>query len=210
MAIRKARPFVIGLTGGIGAGKSTCSSRIKASGVPLFDCDAEVGLLYRAPDFLAALRAEFGLAEGEEKAQIRTLALQDASVRSRIVPVFTPFLERSWRTFLDTHAGDPVVVMDAPTLYETGWDRNVDASLCLIVDEAERMRRALARPAPRMTEADFRDVLAHQVTDDERRRRATCIVDGNGTPDEVAARFDAAFAMLLRERGIALPDGRAP
>ena len=189
--MRDFTPFVLGLTGGIGAGKSTCSARLRAIGLPIFDADAEVAALYRMRGFIADLEAVFGpLGEDPRRGVIARL-LDDPTVLDRAYTVAHPRLEAAYASFLQSHQRAPVVVIDAPLLFEKGWAERCDAVVCVMTERAERLRRALTRPG--MTEERFRRADAHQVSDDVRRARSTFLLDGGQPREAMLDHLDAVL-----------------
>lgn len=192
------RTQVIGITGGIGAGKSTGVKRMAALGMPVYDCDARVHFMYQRPDFLEALGRHVDV-RSAPKAAVKERLAQDPDFLDTLVELIRPYLQMDFDAFLADHAGHRHVVMDAPLLFEWEWDSKCDGVISIIVAVEERLKRALARTSPRMQEADFWRMVQRQVSDDVRMERSSRVVDGHGTPDEVAQRFDAAVESLLAD-----------
>lgn len=170
---------VIGLTGSIGMGKSTTLRFFAEAGVPVHDADAAVHRLY-AGDAAAIIEAEFpGVsgARGIDRDKLAKRVLGDAEALRRLEGIIHPLVRREEARFLDEaeHSGAPITVLDIPLLFETGADRRVDA--VVVVTAPAEVQRARAFGRVGMTEEKFQALLAKQMPDAEKRRRADFVVD---------------------------------
>lgn len=171
--------IVIGLTGGIGMGKTTAASEFRRRGLPVFDADATVHAL-QAPGgaALPALAAAFPgtIRNGVlNRAQLRQ-ALTDRPALARLEAIMHPLVRRAERRFLArAHAARRrAVVLDIPLLLETGGDARVDH--VVVVSAPAAVQRARIHRRGRMTEAQINAVLARQMPDARRRRRADTVI----------------------------------
>jgi dephospho-CoA kinase len=183
--------FVLGLTGSIGMGKSTTAKFFAEEGVPVHDADAAVHRLYEN-EAVAAIEAAFpGTTVGGKVDRTRLAAqvLGNEAARKRLEGIVHPLVRESEVNFLaDARARNaPIVVLDIPLLYETGGDSRVDAVVVVTAPPEVQRERVMARPG--MTEERFAQLLAAQVPDAEKRRRADFIVD-------TSRGFDAARAQV--------------
>jgi dephospho-CoA kinase len=170
---------VIGLTGSIGMGKSTTARFFAQAGVPVHDADSAVHRLY-AGDAAPIIEAEFpgvSNAEGIDRAKLAKRVLDDPEALRRLEGIIHPLVRREEVQFLDEaeRAGAPIAVLDIPLLFETGADRRVDA--VVVVTAPAEMQRARALGRIGMTEDKFQALLAKQMPDAEKRRRADFVVD---------------------------------
>jgi dephospho-CoA kinase len=170
---------VIGLTGSIGMGKSTTARFFAEAGVPVHDADAAVHRLY-AGAAATIIEAEFpgvSNAEGIDRAKLAKRVLDDPEALRRLERIIHPMVRREEVRFLDEaeRAGAPIAVLDIPLLFETGADRRVDA--IVVVTAPAEMQRVRAFERPGMTEEKFQALLAKQMPDAEKRRRADFVVD---------------------------------
>jgi len=183
--------FVLGLTGSIGMGKSTTAKFFAEEGVPVHDADAAVHRLYES-EAVAAIEAAFPgtTANGKvDRTRLAARVLGDDAARKRLEGIVHPLVRESEVKFLaDARASKaPIVVLDIPLLYETGGEQRVDAVVVVTAPAEVQRERVMARPG--MTEERFAQLLAAQLPDAEKRRRADFIVDtGRG--------FDAARAQV--------------
>ena len=175
--------IILGLTGSIGMGKSTTAGLFRADGVPVFDSDAVVHELYRGAAAQAIERTFPGTVEAGvvDRAKLGVLVLRDAASLQRLETIVHPLVSQARDTFLAEQraAGVPVVVLDVPLLFETGGERHVDAVVVVSASESVQKARVMARPG--MTPETFSAILAKQVPDVEKRRRARYVIEtGDG------------------------------
>lgn len=173
------RPYLLGLTGSVGMGKSTTAGLFAEAGVPVWDADAAVHRLY-APDGggAAALRdvAPAALRDGGvDRAALRAAVQGDPGLLDRIEAPIHPLVAADRQAFIGRHVGVPLVVLDIPLLFETGADRAVDGVLVVTAAPEAQRARVLARPG--MTEAMLAQILSRQTPDAEKRARADFVLE---------------------------------
>jgi dephospho-CoA kinase len=198
---------VLGLTGSLGMGKSTTARFFAEAGVPVFDADAAVHRLY-AGEAAAAIEAAFpGTAgdHGVDRAKLAQAVVGDPAALARLEAIIHPLVRREELRFIDEvdKAGAPVAVLDIPLLFETGRASLVDA--VVVVSAPPEVQRARAFERPGMTEEKFGALLAKQMPDEEKRRRADFIVDSSRSYDsartQVHAILRAAEGLPIRRSG---------
>jgi dephospho-CoA kinase len=173
----------LGLTGSIGMGKTTVARMFADAGVPVFDADAAVHSLQGpAGRLVAAIEAEFPGTTGSEGVNRGALAervLAEPAALQRLEALVHPAVAEERASFLASHAGAPLVLLDIPLLYETGGAANVD-KIAVVSAPAEVQRaRVLARPG--MTADKFEKILARQLPDAEKRARADFVIPTGGS-----------------------------
>jgi dephospho-CoA kinase len=199
------RPLRVGLTGGIGSGKSTVSTMLAECGAAIVDTDL-IARQLSAPGGAAieSLRAAFGAevldaAGGLDRARMRTLAFADSGARKRLEAILHPLIG------LETErqaaaAVAPVVVFDVPLLVESGrWAQRVDRVWVVDCSEATQIERVVARSG--WTEPAVRAVLAQQATRRARRACADAVICNDGLSlgeleREVHALWDESIALV--------------
>lgn len=176
---------VIGLTGGIGMGKSTAAAAFRRAGIPVFDADAAVHAL-QAPGgrALPAIGAGFpgtvGLDESGRRVldrdALRQAVLKDSSALRRLEAIIHPLVREEERAFLARarRARARAVVLDIPLLLETGGDKRVD--MVVVVSAPRPVQVQRVRKRRRMDDAQIAAVIARQMPDIEKRRRAAAVV----------------------------------
>jgi len=205
---RAGRPFILGLTGSIGMGKSATAGLFRARGVPVHDADAAVHALYGPGGAAAeAIGREFPGAldggGGVDRVALRRMVLGVPERIARLEAIVHPLVRASSEAFLAEHADAPLVVLDIPLLYETGGEARCDAVAVVSAPAATQRERVLARPG--MTEEAFTAILAKQMPDAEKRARADYIIDtGSGFP---AAEAEVARIVAALTSGIDPDEG---
>ncbi len=198
--------FVIGLTGSLGMGKSTTARLFAEAGVPVHDADAVVHRLYDG-EAVAAIEAAFPGTTAAGRVDRNWLAarvLNDAGALQRLEAIVHPLVQEAERRLLAEAAarGEQVAVLDIPLLYETGADQRVDAVVVVSAPPEVQQARVLERPG--MTLDKLESVLAKQMPDAEKRRRADFVVDSSrgleAARAQVRAILDAVATMPKRRR----------
>ena len=180
-------PYRLGLTGSIGMGKTTTAALFAAEGVPVWSADAAVHKLY-APGGLAvapiaAAFPEMILKGRVSRETIREHLARDPSLLPRIESIVHPLVAADRAAFVAVQTA-PIIVLDIPLLFENGTEADLDATLLVTAPPALQRARVLARPG--MTAAHFATILARQMPDAEKRRRATHIVETLDLPSVTA------------------------
>jgi dephospho-CoA kinase len=185
------RPFVLCLTGSLGMGKSTAAKFFAECGVPVHDSDAVVHALYEGEAVPLIERAFPGSAlDGKvDRKALGAMVLNDEAALARLEAIIHPLVTASRQKFLTEAAacGAPVVVVDIPLLFETEAESRCDA--VVVVSAPAEMQRARAFGRPGMTEEKFAALLAKQMPDAEKRRRADFVVDSSQVFDHTRAQI---------------------
>lgn len=191
---------VLGLTGSIGMGKSTTAKLFVEAGVPVYDADATVHRIYEA-EAVAPIEAAFPgtTANGKvDRALLSARVVHDGAAMKQLEQIVHPLLSAHNRKFLEDNerAGTPVVVMDVPLLFETGGEKRVDAVVVVTTDAETQRARILARD--NMTPEKLDAILARQLPDAEKRKRADFIVDTSHGLEPVRARISEILAEAVK------------
>lgn len=173
--------LVLGLTGSIGMGKSTTARFFAEAGVPVHDADAAVHRLYETEAVEPIEQAFPGTTvDGKvDRARLAARVLDDKAAIKRLEAIVHPLVRQASTRFLGDAAaqGSRTVVMDIPLLLETGGDRRVDAVVVVSAPSHVQRERAMARAD--MTQGKLEAILARQMPDIEKRRRAHFVVDSS-------------------------------
>jgi len=201
------KPYTVGLTGGIGSGKSVVAGLFAKLGVDVIDTDEIAHELTRPRgEAIAAIRASFGedaiAADGSlDRARMRKLAFGDARARKKLEAILHPLI----RTESERRAGrarSPYAILVIPLLVESGVDRSRYARV-LVVDcpEAQQVERVVRRS--KLPEAEIRAILASQATREQRLAAADDVID-NGGPlgalEDQVSRLNEQYLTLARAR----------
>ena len=173
------KPFILGLTGSIGMGKSAVAAMFRGLGVPVFDADAAVHEL-QGPNgaCLAPIEAVFpGTTgpQGVDRQKLGAAVFGDPVKLKQLEMIVHPEVAELRRTFLADHAEALLIVFDIPLLYEKTGQHKLDAVVVVSAPPEIQRERVLARPG--MTEEKFAQILKLQVPDAEKRARADYVLD---------------------------------
>ena len=183
--------LILGLTGSIGMGKSTTAKLFTEAGVPVYDADATVHRIYEG-EAAPAIEAAFPgtTVNGRvDRARLSERVMHDPAAIRRLEQIVHPMLRSHHQKFLEEaeKSGAPVAVMDIPLLYETGGETRVDAVVVVTTSPEVQRERILARE--NMTGEKLDAILARQLPDAEKRKRADFVVDTAHGLDPVRARI---------------------
>lgn len=193
--------FSLGLTGGIGMGKSTAAAMFAERGHPVWDADAAVHRLY-APGGVAVAPVGGAFPEAIVRGAVDRTILKaaltaDPARLATLEAIVHPLVAADRTAFVRGHAAAPIVVLDIPLLFETGSEAQMDGVAVVSTDEHIRRARVLARPG--MTEQTLDLILSRQLPDDQRRARADWIIPSHSL-DAAAAAVDAICSEILSRR----------
>ena len=195
-----SRPFVLGLTGSVGMGKSTVARMFARLGVPVFDADVIVHRL-QGPGGALVGSIEHAFPgttgpKGVDRAELGRRVFADPAALARLEEIVHPAVRAKREEFLLEHAGAPLVVFDIPLLFEKGALDEVDAVLVVSAPPDVQRARVLARPG--MSPERFAEVLALQLPDAEKRARADYLIDTGCPIGETEAAVAALVEKLTR------------
>lgn len=199
------KPYTVGLTGGIGSGKSAVADRFAKLGVYVVDTDEIAHELTRpGGEAIAPTRAAFGAeaiaADGSlDRARMRRLVFSDAQARKRLEAILHPLIRiESARRLERARSSYAIVVI--PLMVESGVDRSRTARV-LVVDcpEALQVERVMRRSG--LPDADVRAILASQATREQRLAEADDVIDNSGSPEALdlqVSRLHEKYLTLAR------------
>ena len=195
---REAKPmFVIGLTGSIAMGKSTTARLFAEEGVPVHDADAAVHKLYEGAA-VAPIEAAFPGVTRAGKVDRTALGQRVAGkpeALRRLEQIVHPLVRATETEFLNKAAGAKVVVLDIPLLFETGGEKRVDA-VVVVSAPAEMQRARLLERGIDMERLE--GLLARQMPDAEKRRRADFVVDSSQGIEHARAQVRQILAAVAK------------
>jgi dephospho-CoA kinase len=195
--------LVIGLTGGMGMGKTSAAAHFRRRGVPVFDADAYVHHLYEG-EAVPLIEAAFPGTTREGRVDRAMLAKEVAGKPERLRALETivhPLVVAAEIDFLkaEEKKGTKIAVLDIPLLFETGAEARVDLTIALSAPHDVQRERVLARDG--MTMEKFEALRARQLSDAERRRRADFVVESGTTLENLHAQLDRVIESLQTRHG---------
>jgi dephospho-CoA kinase len=197
--------LMIGLTGSIGMGKSTIAKRFIAGGVPVVDADQVVHDLYAGPAVGPVGEAFPGVVvDGAiDRARLSAVLMQDGSRFKDLEAIVHPLVHQAQKDLMTAHfaAGEAMAVLENPLLFEMGGDARVDYTVVVSAGAEIQRERVLARDG--MTTEKYEAILARQLPDAEKRRRADFVVDTGVAVEESYAQVDMIISALRLRKGTA-------
>lgn len=175
--------IVIGLTGSIGMGKTTTARLFAAEGVAVLDSDAVVHELYReeAAPLIEEAFPGTTVSGVVDRGKLGEVLRENPANFKRLEEIVHPLVRKRQQAFLAAaqNEGREFALLDIPLLFETGAENRIDKVVVVSCSPEVQRERVLSRPG--MTEEKFAMILARQMPDEEKRRRADFIVEsGSG------------------------------
>ena len=196
------KPFILGLTGSIGMGKSAVAAMLRELGVPVFDADAAVHELQGPGGALLPMIEEAfpgtTSPQGVDRPKLGAAVFGHAEKLKRLEAIVHPAVGAMRAGFLEDNADKPLIVFDIPLLFEKGGFENIDAVAVVSAPPDAQRARVLARPG--MTEEKFAQIMAIQVPDAEKRARADYVIDTGCPLAETRASVEQLVEELKRAR----------
>ena len=196
------RPYLVGLTGSIGMGKSETAKMFAKLGLPVYDADAAVHALYEPGGKAVAQIAEaFPGSVKSGRVDRGELARQlgaDARGFARLEAIVHPLAAGAQRAFIEEAGAAELVVLDIPLLFETGSDARMDAVVVVSAPEEVQRSRVLSREG--MTQDRLQGILARQVPDAEKRAKADFVVETDKGLDHAFLQVKKIVAALRARR----------
>ena len=196
------RPYILGLTGSIGMGKSAVAAMFQGLGVPVFDADAAVHEL-QGPDgaLIEPIERAFpGTTgpQGVDRQKLGAAVFGNAEALARLEAIVHREVAEMRRAFLADNADRALIVFDIPLLYEKTGQHGLDAVVVVSAPPEMQRERVLARPG--MTEEKFERILALQVPDAEKRRLADHVIDTGTSLAETRHAVQRLVHAILAEK----------
>lgn len=182
---------LVGITGGIGCGKSTVVAEFKKLGRTAFVADTVAAAYYNDPDFLAQIRALFGNnvfrpGGSVDKSRIASRVFADRGALNALNALVHPRVMADFDTFCRQHASEPYVLFESAILYDYGFDSLMDKVVCVYLDLPERLARLRERDG--VGEEQLLARIANQMPAEEMMLRADYVIlnyEGNPRPRQV-------------------------
>lgn len=199
-----SKPYVVGLTGGIGCGKSEAASYLKTLGAAHVDADAiSRALTAEGGAALPEIRRVFGEAAFNEdgsldRCNLGKLVFGNEPARRALEAIIHPLVQREMLERMDEawKAGATVVILDVPLLFETGMDALCDETWTLSLDRDKQVERVVVRDGLTREQAEAR--VDSQMPVDERNARATYTIDTDQPIEKTRAVLEGLYRAAVK------------
>ncbi|KYP10260.1 MAG: hypothetical protein A0129_13785 [Limnobacter sp. CACIAM 66H1] len=203
IALNKPKQLVVGLTGGIGSGKTAVSNRLQALGATIIDTDEIAHSLTKVgglamPDIQKTFGEEALLPDGSmNRDYMRALVFKDPGKRIELEKILHPKIRELVQQYLN--AGAPLYfVLVVPLLFEKGgWGELMDEIIVVDCPEEQQVRRVIQRNG--WPETQVRTVMQNQATRERRRAGATQVIENNGDLAELIEKIDFMHQKLIKK-----------
>lgn len=198
--------LTIGITGSIGVGKTTLAHMIRDMGIPVYSADEAVsGLL--APEgaavkkvvefFPSTLIRDKNGAAHIDKEELAKIIFFDREKKQKLEEYIHPMVRSDANMFIENmkeHSHN-IVTLEIPLLFEAGWDKHVDVTVCVSCSLENQKKRVLTRPG--MTSEKFDAIVSGQLTDKEKQERADYIILNDGDLEETRQNLENVIGRIM-------------
>jgi dephospho-CoA kinase len=172
---------IIGLTGGIGSGKTTLATYLKSLGIPVFIADDEAKKLMQSTEVVAEIQTVFGKAIFENgvlnRQQLAAIVFSDPEKLSQLNAIIHPAVKKQFRIWLDQFQSEPIVVYEAAILFESGSYQNCDSIITITAPLEDRITRVMQRD--NSSREQVLDRINAQWTDEQRIVKSNFVVENS-------------------------------
>ncbi|HRN98687.1 MAG TPA: dephospho-CoA kinase [Flavobacterium sp.] len=173
----KVRPKIVGLTGGIGSGKTTIANEFKNAGIPVYIADDRAKQMLDTPQIQAKITAEFGdITSGGlvDRAQLASLVFNNPQRLQKLNNIVHPAVKEDFVRWLDEHSGHPFVIREAAILFESGTYKDCDFIITVSAPLETRIERVINRDGSTRQQVLAR--INNQWTDKQREALADAVI----------------------------------
>ena len=193
----------IGLTGGIGSGKTAVAALLQESGFPVLNLDTIGKEITDQPKLQSEIRNTFGpeiLSDGQiDRRKLRTLVFTNPVQRKKLEQILHPAIraefERRAKTLIDQ--GNSVVFCEAALLMENGYSHQLDGLVVVLASEETRKKRVLQRD--QISEDQWKQILGTQVSDSQRKAQGDLFIENNGSLSDLKAEIPKLITQMKKK-----------
>lgn len=170
---------IIGLTGGIGSGKTTVANYFQELGIPVYIADVEGKKITESPKILKSIKDAFGSAVFDEerlnRQKISQIVFNDSEKLKQLNSIIHPEVEKHFMNWVNNHSNFPLVVKETALLFESGSYKKCDYVITVIAPLEDRINRVIKRDA--ITRENVLKRIDNQWSDEDRIRNSHYIID---------------------------------
>jgi dephospho-CoA kinase len=191
---------VIGLTGGIGSGKTTIANHIKSLGIPVYNSDEQAKKILYLPETIASLKLVFGddvfTNDLFDKKKLSKLVFNDPEKLKLLNQIIHPLVNVDFEKWLIANSNSPLVIKEAAILFESGSYKDCDAIISIFAPLELRIQRVMDRD--HLTYNEIMSRINNQWTDEMRKNKSDYIVD-NQEIEKACAQTEKIIEILLNQ-----------
>ncbi|WP_353119656.1 dephospho-CoA kinase [Myroides odoratus] len=174
--------LIVGLTGGIGSGKTTVAKLFQKHGVPIYIADERARLLMERPDVVEAVQQIFTTSVINEnglldRAKIKQLVFDNKTLLEQLNQVVHPRVKQDFEDWLNEHKDSPFVIKESAILFESGLETSCDLVILVVAPEEVRIERVMARDG--VSKDQVLKIIDNQMKDEEKVGRSQYIIENN-------------------------------
>jgi dephospho-CoA kinase len=174
--------IIVGLTGGIGSGKTTVAKLFQKHGVPIYIADERARLLMERPDVVEAVQQIFTTSVINEnglldRAKIKQLVFDNKTLLEQLNQVVHPRVKKDFEDWLEEHKDSPFVIKESAILFESGLETSCDLVILVVAPEEIRIERVMARDG--VSKDQVLKIIDNQMKDEEKVGRSQYIIENN-------------------------------
>ena len=173
---------VVGITGGIGSGKTIVCDIFRELGVPVYEADAEAKRLYDLPEVMEKVKEKFGedfFQDGAvDRKKLAGKIFKDPEALKTINSILHPQVKKHFNNWKKQFAGKPYVLKEAAILFESGTDKGCDKIITVTAPEAIRIQRVTARD--KRSQKEVEEIMNRQWPDEEKIKRSDFVIVNDG------------------------------
>jgi len=173
------RPLIIGITGGIGSGKSTLSKKLRTEGYLVYDCDIEARRLQNEhPLIRQQLQEYFGpeiyTDQGLNRKALANIVFGMPDLMSKVMAIVHPVVKEDFKKWIENRSMHKLLFMESAILFESGFEIFVDKVILMTASEEVRIRRVMKRDS--ITHEQVRARMSHQIPDEKKITRSDFVI----------------------------------
>lgn len=170
---------IIGLTGGIGSGKTTIANYIKTLGIPVYNSDDKAREISERPEIIEAIKTEFGYEilnnDKIDRKKLTEIVFNNPEKLNKLNGIIHPAVLADFTNWVQKHTVCPIVIKEAAILFESGSYKDCDFVITVIAPKDVRIERVIARDT--ITEEQVLRTMKNQWTDEQRMARSDYVID---------------------------------
>ncbi|MGS4344864.1 dephospho-CoA kinase [Myroides odoratus] len=174
--------IIVGLTGGIGSGKTTVAKLFEKQGIPIYIADERAKMIMERPDVVQSVQQIFPTSVMNERglldrSKIKQLVFDNKKLLEQLNQVVHPQVKKDFDDWLEQHKNAPIVMKESAILFENGLEKTCDAVIVVVAPEEVRIERVMARDG--VSKEQVLKIIDNQMKDAEKVKRSQYIIENN-------------------------------